>query len=377
MRAKLTNESVFKPVDLSTIFKDKKYTVEDSRDYVTDVYKLVFIKHNFFKALSISDFISDETILSIIAKAFAKKQNPYEPAKTIQKYLKDKGFHVNESMFAPKSEDEIIKNLEDTIEIHDHQEAQKQLKAGILRKSLAYVKFALKHGATVIDGDPMQAGALWLSFNDEAGDDIYKELINHPSTVEAIKKPENENFRASMLGKLMELGNMEMVKYVLDRFNFSKIDIRKSLYHSPTTFKNSPETYDYLHSKLNESIFKPKSTDEINTDIQKDWFDHVFFANKYNLNPKEYDVPLIANIMQQIKTDPRFSSMHTNNITESNGVKSVYLFFKFEDTNFIVKQDENSDFVVSMTRKGSWLYSSKIRSFETLIKFVKDESEVR
>lgn len=179
----LLNESIFKPVDLRDVFKDTKYSDENTREYVNDIYKLVNINNKFFNPMSRSEFVNDEYIINLIAKAFAKNENPYEPAIKIQKYLKDNGYHIKtieeSSIFKPKTEEEIFDNLKNSIEIENPEDATKHLRAAILRGNVPYAKYALQNGAKVIDNE--NSGNIWIAFHDnnEASEDIIIEMLKY------------------------------------------------------------------------------------------------------------------------------------------------------------------------------------------------------
>ena len=89
----MSEESVFKPKDLSVVYGDKEYGEENVKEFVNDVFTLVNIKM-LFRPLSKVDFVADNNIVQELAKGFSKKENPFTTAKRIKSYMRDKGLLI-------------------------------------------------------------------------------------------------------------------------------------------------------------------------------------------------------------------------------------------------------------------------------------------
>jgi hypothetical protein len=130
---------------------------------------------------------------------------------------------INEDLnniFKPKSIEEIEKNIkkDPEYEIKNQEDANKHLKAGILRNSIPYVKYALKNNANIlnyINEDPtyISHGNLWVAFNYNNSDELILELVK---TAEfSLYYRAYKGFRLSVLDKTIMLGKEKVLLWIL------------------------------------------------------------------------------------------------------------------------------------------------------------------
>ncbi len=290
-------------------------------------------------------------------------------------------------IFIPKSEKEILFTLESLYDITSKDEANMYLRKAIFTHNKFLIIYCLKKGATILDPEnPTNANFLWLSINNDVGEDIIFELIKNKKVKESIIINKN-NFKSLFLGKLSEVGYLNVAKYLLEKYTFSKNEIEKAMYHKSTHFINSKNTFNYLRTKLDESVisnlFKSKNNDKIIENIKdlslENTVHYIFkiynFYKYIDIKHKMMllkNVPLIIQIWLKLRDAGALLRSFEYNFLEDG---FVTLFFKYKKTNEIIRQFENENFVVFISNKNYPLWSQKIYDVKTFMKVMEEKTK--
>ena len=129
--------------------------------------------------------------------------------------------------------------------------------------------------------------------------------------------------------------------------------------------------------KVYESIFVPKSDEEIRSNLPQD------FAGLIRLGLKEFDrpqslpidyFPLIIQLAIIIKEDNRFEIKIRPSFSDFGATQFCDFGFAFDNGKVarreIIRQYYNNDFAIPVTDHGGPLYMYKFYSFDDLLKYL-------